>query len=106
MRDRRIEVVTLRVRAVSPRSAIDLAPEELPPRTTPLQPRTVAGAALTGDSATLEPAPLYQRDDLRLDDAIDGPAIIAQFDATTIVPPGWQVVVDADLNLLMTPQSS
>ncbi len=106
MRDRRIEVVTLRVRAVSPRSAIDLAPEELPPRTTPLQPRTMVGAALTGDSATLEPAPLYERDDLRPGDTIEGPAIIAQFDATTIVPPGWQVVVDADLNLLMTPQSS
>ncbi len=60
-------------------------------------------AALTGDTAVLEPAPLYERDDLRPGDGIAGPAIIAQLDATTIVPPGWRVVVDADLNLLMTP---
>ncbi len=102
MRERRIEAVTLRVRAVSPRRTIDIAPEALPPRTAPLTPRTVVQAALTGDTATLAPAPLYERDDLRPDDTIDGPAIIAQFDATTIVPPGWRVVVDADLNLLMT----
>lgn len=102
MRERRIEAVTLRVRAVSPRRTIDIAPEGLPPRTISLTPRAVVQAALTGDTATLEPAPLYERDDLRPDDTIDGPAIIAQFDATTIVPPGWRVVVDADLNLLMT----
>ncbi|PMP88378.1 MAG: 5-oxoprolinase [Roseiflexus castenholzii] len=105
MRERRIEAVTLRVRAVSPRSAIDFAPEELPPRASPLMPRTVVQAALNGDTAALEPAPLYERDDLRPGDAIDGPAIIAQFDATTIAPPGWRVVVDADLNLIMTPLS-
>lgn len=103
MRDRRIEAVTLRVRAVSPRGAIDLTPEALPPRTAPLAPRAIVHAALTGDTAILEPTPLYERDDLRPGDAIDGPAIIAQFDATTIAPPGWRITVDADLNLLMTP---
>ncbi|MDW8213183.1 MAG: hydantoinase/oxoprolinase family protein [Roseiflexaceae bacterium] len=106
MRERRIEAVTLRVRAVSPRSVIDLAPEAPPPRPMPLAPRAMAPAALTGDTATLEPAPLYERDDLRPGDAIDGPAIIAQFDATTIAPPGWRVSVDADLNLVMTPLPS
>jgi N-methylhydantoinase A/oxoprolinase/acetone carboxylase beta subunit len=40
-------------------------------------------AALTGDTAALEPAPLYERDDLRPGDGIAGPAIIAQLDATT-----------------------
>ena len=103
MRERRIEAVTLRVRAVSPRSAIDPTPEDLPPRPAPVTPRAMVQAALTGDTAALEPAPLYERDDLRPGDIIDGPAIIAQFDATTIAPPGWRVVVDADLNLLMTP---
>lgn len=103
MRERQIEVVTLRVRAVSPRNAIDLAPETPPLRTTPLMPRAMVQAALTGDTATLEPASLYERDDLRPGDTMYGPAIIAQFDATTIVPPGWCASVDADLNLLMTP---
>ncbi len=103
MRNRQIEAVTLRVRAVSPRDAPAFAPDDLPPRATPLAPRAVVNAALTGDAAALEPAPLYERDDLRPGDGIAGPAIIAQLDATTIVPPGWRVVVDADLNLLMTP---
>jgi N-methylhydantoinase A/acetone carboxylase, beta subunit len=103
MRNRQIEAVTLRVRAVSPRDALTFAPDDLPPRATPLAPRAVVNAALTGDTAALEPAPLYERDDLRPDDGIAGPAIIAQLDATTIVPPGWRAVVDADLNLLMTP---
>jgi N-methylhydantoinase A len=103
MRNRQIEAVTLRVRAVSPRDAPPFASDDLPPRATPLAPHAVVNAALTGDTAALEPAPLYERDDLRPGDGIAGPAIIAQLDATTIVPPGWRAVVDADLNLLMTP---
>jgi N-methylhydantoinase A len=103
MRNRQIEAVTLRVRAVSPRDALTFAPDDLPPRATPLAPHAVVNAALTGDTAALEPAPLYERDDLRPGDGIAGPAIIAQLDATTVVPPGWRAVVDADLNLLMTP---
>ncbi|MGQ9548311.1 MAG: hydantoinase/oxoprolinase family protein [Roseiflexus sp.] len=107
MRNRQIEAVTLRVRAVSPRDTLVFAPQDnLPLRTTLLEPRMVVNAALTGDTATLEPASLYERDDLRPNDVIVGPAIIAQLDATTIVPPGWRAVVDADLNLLMTPLSS
>lgn len=103
MRNRPIEAVTLRVRAVSPRDALVFAAEDdLPPRTAPPTPRAVVNAALTGDAATLEPAPLYERDDLCPNVVITGPAIIAQLDATTIVPPGWRAVVDADLNLIMT----
>ncbi len=34
--------------------------------------------------------PLYRRDDTRPGDRIDGPAIIAEANATTVVEPGWQ----------------
>ncbi|PWS37724.1 5-oxoprolinase [Falsiroseomonas bella] len=34
-------------------------------------------------------APLYERATLGAGDAFDGPAIVMQFDATTLVPPGW-----------------
>jgi N-methylhydantoinase A len=34
-------------------------------------------------------APVYQRSSLGAGDAFDGPAIVTQFDATTLVPPGW-----------------
>jgi N-methylhydantoinase A/oxoprolinase/acetone carboxylase beta subunit len=30
-----------------------------------------------------------------------GPAIIEQFDATTVVPMGWTAMVDGDLNLIL-----
>ena len=34
--------------------------------------------------------PVFRRDDTRPGDAIDGPAIIAEANATTVVEPGWQ----------------
>ncbi|MGE5162017.1 MAG: hydantoinase B/oxoprolinase family protein, partial [Betaproteobacteria bacterium] len=37
--------------------------------------------------------PVYRRDDTRPGDAIDGPAIIAEANATTVVEPGWQARV-------------
>jgi N-methylhydantoinase A/oxoprolinase/acetone carboxylase beta subunit len=33
--------------------------------------------------------------------AINGPAIIEQFDATTVIPPGWSGTVDAYRNLIL-----
>jgi N-methylhydantoinase A len=32
---------------------------------------------------------------------VNGPAIIEQFDATTVVPPGWTARVDALRNLVI-----
>jgi 5-oxoprolinase (ATP-hydrolysing) len=43
---------------------------------------------------------LYQRDSLRAGDEIDGPSIIAEENATTIVEPGWRATVN-DLNHLV-----
>ena len=37
--------------------------------------------------------PVFRRDDTRPGDAIDGPAIIAEANATTVVEPGWQARV-------------
>jgi N-methylhydantoinase A/oxoprolinase/acetone carboxylase beta subunit len=36
--------------------------------------------------------PVYQRDELP--DAIDGPAIVEQYDTTTYVAPGWRAEID------------
>lgn len=101
MRGRPVEAVTLRVRAVSPRDPVTPAPGDLPVRDAPLAPRASVDAALTGDSPAREAAPLYERDDLRAGDVITGPAIVAQLDATTVVPAGWRATVDADLNLVL-----
>ncbi|MBB4002111.1 hydantoinase/oxoprolinase family protein [Aurantimonas endophytica] len=47
-------------------------------------------------------AALYQRDDLKAGAAFDGPAIVEQFDSTTVVPPGTTASVDAFMNILIT----
>jgi len=52
-------------------------------------------------SAPLE-TPIWQRDGLRPDNEIVGPAIIEQIDATTVVPPGWDCRVDRHGNLRLS----
>lgn len=45
---------------------------------------------------------LYLRDHLLSGNQITGPAVIYQYDTTTVIPPDWQVAVDGRLNLLAT----
>jgi 5-oxoprolinase (ATP-hydrolysing) len=47
-------------------------------------------------------APLYRRRDLRPGQAVDGPAIIAEDLATTVVEPGWRALITDRLDLLLT----
>jgi N-methylhydantoinase A len=50
--------------------------------------------------APLETA-IYERDTLDIGAVVDGPAIIEQFDATTVVPPKWRARVDGLRNLVL-----
>ncbi|HEY7581705.1 MAG TPA: hydantoinase/oxoprolinase family protein, partial [Acetobacteraceae bacterium] len=59
---------------------------------------TVRSLFLDGGSIA---AAVYQRDDLRPDQTLRGPAIVEQEDTTTIVLPGWSATVDAIGNLLI-----
>ena len=45
--------------------------------------------------------PLYLRSELPAGARVEGPAIIDQFDSTTVVPPGWRAEVDEWLNIRM-----
>jgi N-methylhydantoinase A/oxoprolinase/acetone carboxylase beta subunit len=47
---------------------------------------------------------LYRRDNLRAGDIFSGPAIVAEYSATTLIPPNWSVRVDAYGQLLLTPK--
>jgi N-methylhydantoinase A len=49
---------------------------------------------------------LYQRGQLRAGHALDGPAVIFQLDATTVVPPGWHAQVDPFKTLVITRKAS
>jgi N-methylhydantoinase A len=44
---------------------------------------------------------VYQRERLEPGDRLDGPAIVVEYSATTVVPPGWTVLVDSYKNLVM-----
>ncbi|MFD3441777.1 hydantoinase B/oxoprolinase family protein [Streptomyces sp. NPDC058685] len=46
--------------------------------------------------------PLYRRGDLGQGDTVEGPAIIAESDATTVVDPGWRAAPDEGGHLLLT----
>jgi len=47
-------------------------------------------------------ASLYARDTLMAGDTLDGPAIIAEKNGTTVVEPGWQAALTGDGNVVMT----
>jgi N-methylhydantoinase A len=47
---------------------------------------------------------LYRRDNLRAGDVFSGPAIVAEYSATTVVPPDWSARVDNYGQLLLMPQ--
>ncbi|MBR8458492.1 hydantoinase B/oxoprolinase family protein [Burkholderia dolosa] len=47
-------------------------------------------------------AALYVRDTLLAGDAIDGPAIVAERNGTTVVEPGWRAQMTAQGNLVLT----
>jgi N-methylhydantoinase A len=47
---------------------------------------------------------LYQRDNLRAGDIFSGPAIVAEYSATTLIPPDWKACVNNYGQLLLTPK--
>jgi N-methylhydantoinase A/oxoprolinase/acetone carboxylase beta subunit len=49
---------------------------------------------------------VYDRDKLAVGTVFTGPAIIEQFDATTVVPHGWHVLVDRYGNLILERKES
>ncbi|MGH8301732.1 MAG: hydantoinase/oxoprolinase family protein, partial [Steroidobacteraceae bacterium] len=63
-------------------------------------PPTPASRAIWFGGVPVE-TPIHSRDDLQFGHAIQGPAIISEASATTIVEPGWCATVDAPGNLLL-----
>jgi N-methylhydantoinase A len=53
------------------------------------------------DGASSCEASLYERDALDVGAVVTGPAIVEQFDATTVIPPSWSAQVDQRRNLIL-----
>jgi N-methylhydantoinase A len=48
---------------------------------------------------------LYRRDHLHAGDVLSGPAIVAEYSATTLIPPDWKARVDDYAQLILTPKN-
>jgi N-methylhydantoinase A len=94
-RDAPVEVVNVRATA-----RVASTMHQPPPvfATDPPPPPTTIEAWFDGRPHTTA---LHERATLRPGDPIDGPSIVAQFDSTTVVPPGWRGTVDEAGNLLL-----
>jgi len=95
-----IELVHLRARAVAPgprpRSA-SLRVDDTPARAA--RPRATRRAAFGGVQGDV---PVYSREDLAHDTVLIGPAIVEEFTATTLVPPGCRLSVRAGGHLWLS----
>jgi 5-oxoprolinase (ATP-hydrolysing) len=91
MPDRRVLVETVSVEAIGGGQAeVGGEPAQRVPRPQGLQ---AAGSVRAYFDDGWHATPLYRRDELRPGDRIDGPAIIAEANATTVVEPGWQAQI-------------
>lgn len=93
-----VEAVNVRVTAV--------APVTPPPALTYPAADANPAAALLGEKLVwFERQPvitrLYDRDKLRPGNRFIGPAVVFQYDTTTIIPPGWETAVDTYGNLIV-----
>jgi len=100
-KERPVEVVSYRLRL-----RVAVPKYEPCEETAPSSPRAIA-AAVKGsrkmliDGVMVE-GTLYERNRLDIGATIAGPTIVEQFDATTVIPPGWSGRVDGYSNLILT----
>jgi len=100
-KEKGVEVVSyrLRVRVSVPKYKPQALPER-PPAAPPAD--AVKGTRRVFFSAAKDiETTIYHRDRLDVGVTFGGPAIVEQFDATTVVPPGWHAVVDRHGNLIL-----
>jgi 5-oxoprolinase (ATP-hydrolysing) len=60
-----------------------------------------AGAVRSWDDRRWRQLPVYHRDDLRPGDRAGGPALVTEEHSTTVVEPGWRLVVDGAGTLVL-----
>jgi len=85
---RPVEVVTVRLRARGGRVAL---PPDPPPRRRRRRGGTARTVVFDGRARR---AAVHRRDDLAPGRRVPGPAIVCEYSATTVVPPGWRLTVD------------
>jgi N-methylhydantoinase A len=99
--NKQIEIVNVRCRATG---ITDKPPSQKiasRSRTQPLLPDQIMELWFYGRTRKTV---LYRRDNLRAGDVFSGPAIVAEYSATTLIPPDWRARVDDYGQLLLMPK--
>jgi N-methylhydantoinase A len=96
-KERPVEVVSYRLRARVPVPKYEPT-EEAPTATGETAIKGTRTISLAG--VAIETT-IYERDRLQVGALIAAPAIVEQFDATTLIPPGWGARVDGYRNLIL-----
>ena len=95
--DEPVEVVALRVRG-----RVAVPPPDLPGETEtdrPLEEAEIGTRPVWFDADGPTTTTAYDRSELHYGHALDGPAILHQYDTTIVVPPGWHAHIDEHQNV-------
>src|SRR6266852_3138330 len=98
-KERPVEVVSYRVRLTVDVPKYRPRDERAP--AAPRPPPAKGRRTLHLDDVSAQEAVLYERDALDIGAVVSGPAIVEQFDATTVIPAGWRGEVDPRRNLVL-----
>jgi N-methylhydantoinase A len=98
-----VQAVNVRLKARASAEKPTLEAQELDEGATP-EPLSTEPVVFASDNGpTTHDTPIYDRNTLKPGMSFTGPAIITQYDTTTVILPHWQVQVDALNNLLAEP---
>lgn len=88
-----VELVNIRVQVRGPRPAVSFQSNRVMSEPIPVQ--------LTRVDGLEQAVPVYNRENMQLNQSISGPALVAESVATTYVAPGWRVYLDDMGNLML-----
>jgi len=96
----RVQVVNVRLKArgTATRPVLEQHEENKGATATPTETRSAVFAG--PDGATSHDTAVYEREKLMPGVTIKGPAIVTQYDTTTVLPPEWRAQIDAIGNLI------
>ena len=96
----RVQVVNVRLKArgTAMRPVLERHEENKGATATPTETRSAVFAG--PDGATSHDTAVYEREKLMPGVTIKGPAIVTQYDTTTVLPPEWRAQIDAIGNLI------
>ena len=100
-KERAVEVVSYRVRVRVPVPKYQARDEKPSAKPRPVTDAVKGERTIHFDGRTSTKATIYERDRLEVGATIAGPAIVEQFDATTVIPAGWTARVDGLRNMIM-----